>query len=305
MTTTTISAHTVSAPGGYLLPIDVPAEDGGLIGSTIAWLAAGSPRETSFDLVQGDDDAALGFFTVRVLDDQTVEVSYPEREGDDPSSDSFFPTEEIEDWASMVIGHPVVCDGGHQDNDGRGRVTETWQMVPASLPEVAEVAEVAWPAGSWQADHHPIQVMDLRGLFDLVDQLAACFGGASQVRPEHLGDAIAGRIINSNGSAPSFDDLAAWHHERWGYVVEWEDGDDERWAAAVVAAANRRLRDEARRERDVFIARLLRERDEAREEGDALARAVADHLAGRPGDLTAALRRYGERGGPAFALAPR
>ena len=54
-----------------------------------------------------------------------------------------------------------------------------------------------------------------------------------------------------------------------------------------------------------YIARLLRERDEARDEGDALARAVADHLAGRPGDLTAALRRYGERGGPAFALAPR
>lgn len=175
----------------------------------------------------------------------------------------------------------------------------------SAAKEVAEVAEVAWPAGSWQADHHPIQVMDLRGLFDLVDQLAACFGGASQVRPEHLGDAIAGRIINSNGSAPSFDDLAAWHHERWGYVVEWEDGDDERWAAAVVAAANRRLRDEARRERDVFIARLLRERDEARDEGDALARALADHLAGRPVDLTAALRRYGERGGPAFALAPR
>ena len=34
-----------SAPGGYLLPVDIPAEDAGLIGSTVAWMSTGSPRE--------------------------------------------------------------------------------------------------------------------------------------------------------------------------------------------------------------------------------------------------------------------
>lgn len=42
--------------------------------------------------------------------------------------------------------------------------------------------------------------------------------------------------------------------------------------------------------------RWLRERDQARDEGDALARAVADHLEGRQVDLRKALERYIERG---------
>ena len=50
--------------------------------------------------------------------------------------------------------------------------------------------------------------------------------------------------------------------------------------------------------------RLFKERDRARAAGDALARVVLDHLAGKPADLEAALCAYRNADGPAWALPP-
>ena len=50
--------------------------------------------------------------------------------------------------------------------------------------------------------------------------------------------------------------------------------------------------------------RLLAQRDAARAAGDALARVVLDHLAGKPADLEAALCAYRNVDGPAWALPP-
>lgn len=50
--------------------------------------------------------------------------------------------------------------------------------------------------------------------------------------------------------------------------------------------------------------RHLHERDAARAAGDALARAVLDHLAGKSSDLAAALCAYRNADGPAWALPP-
>ena len=121
MTTTTISAHTVtsattglvyeidfdptigsgwaavrwtdadgiaqevegSAPDGYLLPIDVPEEDGAMLASTVARLAAGSPRETSIpsgDIVEATEEAEDAEEAEEVEEAEEAEEAGPLRE---------------------------------------------------------------------------------------------------------------------------------------------------------------------------------------------------------------------------------
>lgn len=54
-----------------------------------------------------------------------------------------------------------------------------------------------------------------------------------------------------------------------------------------------------------MLERLLKQREAARSAGDALARAVLDHLEGKPVDLADALCGYRNADGPAWALPPR
>ena len=120
-----------AAPGGVLAACDVPDGDQALISAVVAWLEAGSPRNETFDLEVGGETIA-DFFTVRMTDDDDLEVSFPTREGDDPAADGFFPEEAILDWASMVSGVPLALEGGAIDSAG-GVTTEVWTLREASL----------------------------------------------------------------------------------------------------------------------------------------------------------------------------
>lgn len=83
--------------------------------------------------------------------------------------------------------------------------------------------------------------MNNSDLHALMEGLADCFGGHSMVHPENVGDALAGRMINSGGTAPTLETLAAWHFERWGDNPYREEGEDEEWAREVLLAMNKRL----------------------------------------------------------------